>query len=720
MFFLFVMNRIGFGQWLPLTNSKGLWFFSGAAALILGSFLVTPFFTSPANAISYLVAALIAVFILNPTSSNLIDTLPRNLVILFCLVMLFVCIFNIIFKNSKKRWLYNFAEIGRIIADNLGSPKFVYAIIIGYALWEYHRQVPLELLFVGLAGIVIVAQKPLETVGDIVQRIRSVWRPRQEPKIVGYIAAYQIPNLVLIRQENARNIPLGECLLIIDSHSGSKVAVAIGCCGRDEGILLRALEIEISNEQRSRYEELGKNLPECSVSIIKDAENEIFRRDVELLNKYEEFVGIVAPDTSTERLYFEVIQEREIEQGRLVEANVSRKKVLYQILDGLTKEEIIQQKNTYGFSRGEAVQVGIWDEDKKKFGPCNWIPQLNTPVFLKKIEKQIDNKNAIGYFPSTNYNVDIKNLDELVTHNTAILGILGVGKSMLAIELVERMIMHGIKVICIDLTSQYSIELAQFVNSEKESEKIKSIQAIGQAGKAVCKKNVEEGGSKPQFTKAIIELLQEFLDSKNSDHLIILNPLQFEVWRQDSKPYGDIASMATLTPTEITQIISEATLQILQKKGMSEKARVCLVYEEAHSLIPEWNSVAAEGDKAATNGTARAILQGRKYGLGCLLITQRTANVTKTILNQCNSIFAMRTFDDTGKEFLSNYVGKEYASKLPSLKERHAVFFGRASSCENPVMIRLNDQSDFRRVFRDQEIKKVEAILDSDLEDFFK
>ncbi len=108
---------------------------------------------------------------------------------------------------------------------------------------------------------------------------------------------------------------------------------------------------------------------------------------------------------------------------------------------------------------------------------------------------------------------------------------------------------------------------------------------------------------------------------------------------------------------------------------MTDKARVCLVYEEAHSLIPEWNSVAVEGDKAATNGTARAILQGRKYGLGCLLITQRTANVTKTILNQCNTVFAMRTFDDTGKEFLSNYLGGEYAAKLPSLKERHAVFF---------------------------------------------
>jgi len=86
--------------------------------------------------------------------------------------------------------------------------------------------------------------------------------------------------------------------------------------------------------------------------------------------------------------------------------------------------------------------------------------------------------------------------------------------------------------------------------------------------------------------------------------------------------------------------------------------------------------------------------------MGCLLITQRTANVTKTILNQCNSIFAMRTFDDTGKAFLANYIGSEYSNRLSLLEARHAVFYGKASSCENPVLIRLNDRKDFISSFR--------------------
>ena len=706
--FLFLMNQLAFGQWLPLTNSKGLWFYSGAAALILGSLLLTPFFTSPANAISYLVAALIAVFAFDVPSAALNDTLPRQGVLAFCFVMLAVCVLNILFKDSKNRLLHNTAEIGRILADNLGSPRFVYAVIVIYALWEYHRGSPTELFFVGLAALVIVALQPLETFGNVVQRIRDVWHPSTAPAIVGCMVAHQTPGLLLIRQDSEETINLGSCLLVADKHIPFKIGVALGYFGRDEGILLRALEINVPDQHHSRLIELTKRIPEGFVSILGQTEIKAFQDNIDLLKNLESFVGIVAPETATERLYFEVIQEKDIEQGRLVETFVGEKRVLYQVLDGLTKEEIIQQKNTYGFARGEAAQIGVWDEEKRKFNPCNWIPRLNTPVFLKSVEKQKDNIKAVGHFPSTSYDVEIKNLDELVTHNTAILGILGVGKSMLAIELVERLMEHGIKVICIDLTSQYATELADFFDASIESAKIQELQTIGQAGKTVIKKNVEEGGSKNVFSIAVTKYLQEFLEPGNPHKLTILNPSHFEVWRQDSKPFGDTASMASLTPTEITQIISEATLQIAQKFGMTDKARVCLVYEEAHSLIPEWNSVAAEGDKAATNGTARAILQGRKYGLGCLLITQRTANVTKTILNQCNTVFAMRTFDDTGKEFLSNYLGSEYASKLPSLKERQAVFFGRASSCENPVIIRLNDQGDFRRIFRVSKDKSTE------------
>ncbi len=74
--------------------------------------------------------------------------------------------------------------------------------------------------------------------------------------------------------------------------------------------------------------------------------------------------------------------------------------------------------------------------------------------------------------------------------------------------------------------------------------------------------------------------------------------------------------------------------------------------------------------------------------------------MTKTILNQCNTVFALRVFDATGMEFLKNYIGEDYAAVLSTLDDRHAVVFGRASSCRNPVLVRLNDRPDFLKLFR--------------------
>ena len=222
------------------------------------------------------------------------------------------------------------------------------------------------------------------------------------------------------------------------------------------------------------------------------------------------------------------------------------------------------------------------------------------------------------------------------------------------------MVAEGIKVVCLDLTDQYSGQLSDFLDPNLEAQKLTELHAVG--GRGVPHQNREEGGTKRAFKNEVLTQLQEFLDPNSDRYLRVYNPTQFDVWQQVGGLFQNSAAMASLTPCEITAIISESTLEVAQEMGMTDTARICLVYEEAHSLVPEWNSVAADGDKTATAATARAILQGRKYGLGCLLITQRTANVTKTILNQCNTVFAMRIFDDTGKDFLANYIGGDYAT----------------------------------------------------------
>jgi uncharacterized protein len=481
-----------------------------------------------------------------------------------------------------------------------------------------------------------------------------------------------------------------------------------------DGCWLRAIELRISKEMRSSLAEVDGAAASSDSSVrlceIDDWQDALAGNT--LWAARERMLGLVAPGTNTGRLRMDIVRtDIDLTEGRLVEVDSGGASVLYQVIGGLTQEEILQQKNTRGYVRADAKKIGAWDPEIAKFEAVEWVPSPNAPVFIAETAAAEVTRNAIGHFPGTDYPVSLRDIDLLVTHNSAILGILGVGKTFLALELAERMVDAGIKVVCLDLTDQYAEHLAPFYDQETQASWIEALQEVGPPGKTNFQKNVEEGGSIHPFKEKLRNVLQQFLDPGTSDKVAILNPIEFEVWRQDSKSFKGRASMASLTPPHITQLITETALEILQEQGMTDTARCCLILEEAHSLIPEWNSVVVEGDKTATNGTARAILQGRKFGLGCLVVTQRTANVTKSILNQCNTVFALRAFDATGMEFLSNYVGDDYADVISTLDDRHAIVFGRTSSCRDPVLIRLNDRSDFLSVFRE---RSPETVLSSE------
>jgi hypothetical protein len=49
--------------------------------------------------------------------------------------------------------------------------------------------------------------------------------------------------------------------------------------------------------------------------------------------------------------------------------------------------------------------------------------------------------------------------------------------------------------------------------------------------------------------------------------------------------------------------------------------------------------------------------------------------------------------------FLENYIGSSHANLLAALPERHAVAFGRACSCNDPLVLKLNEADDFRNGF---------------------
>jgi hypothetical protein len=57
--------------------------------------------------------------------------------------------------------------------------------------------------------------------------------------------------------------------------------------------------------------------------------------------------------------------------------------------------------------------------------------------------------------------------------------------------------------------------------------------------------------------------------------------------------------------------------------------------------------------------------------------------------------------------FLKNYIGETHSKVLASLKNQQAVFFGRASTCEAPIVLQLNKAEAFREGFWEPLVERI-------------
>jgi DNA helicase HerA-like ATPase len=115
------------------------------------------------------------------------------------------------------------------------------------------------------------------------------------------------------------------------------------------------------------------------------------------------------------------------------------------------------------------------------------------------------------------------------------------------------------------------------------------------------------------------------------------------------------------------------------------KHRVLLL-EEAHTFIPEFG-FRDRNDETWVSTSGRCIMQSRKFGLRFVIISQRSAVVTKSALSQCENYIAFKTIDDTSLNYLESVVGSEVRRIITGLARYEAVYVGPAFNSEAPVII---------------------------------
>ena len=210
-----------------------------------------------------------------------------------------------------------------------------------------------------------------------------------------------------------------------------------------------------------------------------------------------------------------------------------------------------------------------------------------------------------------------------------------------------------------------------------------------------------------QYLDFLISRIRTFLsDRKMSDIIDDTEGLTLEKWLQDyigteNSEDGSVSVIdLSLVPTEVvhvvTTVISRMVFEALQRyvKVNGVELPTVLVMEEAHTFIKRYK-VDAENQDAATvccQVFERIAREGRKFGLGLIVSSQRPSELSPTVLSQCNTFLLHRISNDRDQELVQRLVPDNLRGllrELPSLPSQNAVLLGWAS--ELPVLVRMND-----------------------------
>lgn len=396
------------------------------------------------------------------------------------------------------------------------------------------------------------------------------------------------------------------------------------------------------------------------------------------------FVGTLSDHSNILSIRFDYGMKVPVSEGTLLEVEVTNQKVLYQVTQGVAETKVLENKNEAGLIIGHASQIGTWNPDTLTFDRFGWVPEINTPVYLAStidVTPPPEGELLLGQIPDTNYPVFMDKQTAINCH-MAILGVTGTGKSVFARQLIRQLSAGGMKFVCVDFTGEYKVKLA-------------SLNPVDIIPDAVA----------VQLFQTVDALIAEKANFPNKQDI-----LKIATWERELAQKFRIAITNFLAgPNNVaifelpdvansTSILSYTrwffkNLFELAKEGGYINDQLCVVLEEAHTVIPEWSFVSAEdkGSQALLNQISQIALQGRKYDVGFMVIAQRTANVSKTVLTQCNTIVAFQQFDKTSADFLANYMGTGMIDALQNLKPRQAIAVGKAFRSGLPVIFRVPD-----------------------------
>jgi hypothetical protein len=221
----------------------------------------------------------------------------------------------------------------------------------------------------------------------------------------------------------------------------------------------------------------------------------------------------------------------------------------------------------------------------------------------------------------------------------------------------------------------------------------------------------EQGGNLAAFISTLGLRIKSMLADQRLGPVISRDPpTTFENWLKDyvgddGASNGPLAVIdLSLVPAEVVHIVVAVTARLIfealqryrRAHPEGKPLPTVLVLEEAHSFIKKGGDIDALSPSHLCRETFERIArEGRKFGLGLVLSSQRPSELSPTVLAQCNTFLLHRLVNDADQGLVSKLVPDNVGGllkELPSLPSRQAILLGWATPI--PILVEIDELPD--------------------------
>jgi hypothetical protein len=226
----------------------------------------------------------------------------------------------------------------------------------------------------------------------------------------------------------------------------------------------------------------------------------------------------------------------------------------------------------------------------------------------------------------------------------------------------------------------------------------------------------EQGGNLAGFISTLGLRIRGMLADQRLGAVVGRDPAtSFEAWLKDyvgddGASNGQIAVVdLSLVPSEIVHIVVSVLARLIfeslqrYRRGhpKGQTLPTVLVLEEAHTFVrrgKDDDGPASSPTQLCREVFERIAREGRKFGLGLVLSSQRPSELSPTVLAQCNTFLLHRIVNDADQNLVARLVPDNVGGllrELPSLPSRQAVLLGWAAPI--PVLVEVDELPDAQR-----------------------